>query len=78
MSGGTKKYCISEVNVAKTLLKAANFNKDSVHTQCILFKNVGHVFAAEVCVCVCVCLCVFVCVCVYVCLFLFTIKASPD
>ena len=46
--GNTKKYHISEVNVAKTLLKAANFNKDSVHTQCILFKNVGDVFAADV------------------------------
>ena len=46
--GDTKKYRISEINVAKTLLKAANFNKDSVHTQCILFKNVGDVFAVDV------------------------------
>ena len=44
----TKRQRISEVNVAKTLLKATNFNKDSVHTQCILFKNVGDVFAADV------------------------------
>ena len=46
--GGTKEYCISEVNFAKTLLKAANFNKDSVHTQRILFKNVVDVFAGDV------------------------------
>ena len=46
--GDTKRQRISEVNVAKTLLKATNFNKDSVHTQCILFKNVGDVFATDV------------------------------
>ena len=46
--GDTKRYRISEVNVAKTLLKAATFNKDSVHTQCILFKNVTDVYAADV------------------------------
>ena len=46
--GDSKWYRISEVNVAKTLLKAASFNKDSVHTQCILFKIVGDVFAADV------------------------------
>ena len=42
------RYRISEVNVAKTLLKAAKFVKDSVHTQYILFKNVGDVFAVDV------------------------------
>ena len=44
----TKRYRTSEVNVAKTLLKAAKFNKNNVHTQCILLKNVGDVFAADV------------------------------
>ena len=43
----TKRYCISEVNIAKTLLKVANFNKDSVHTQCIFFKNVRDKFEAN-------------------------------
>ena len=42
------RYCINEVNIAKTLLKAAKFVKGSIHTQCILFKNVGDVFAADV------------------------------
>ena len=46
--GDTKRYPISEVNVAKTLVNTVNFNKDSLHTQCILFKNVGDVFAADV------------------------------
>ena len=41
------RYRISEVNVAKILLKAAKFVKGSVHAQCILFKNVGDVFAAD-------------------------------
>ena len=46
--GDSKSYCVSEVNIAKTLLKAANFNKDSVHTRCILFKNARDVFAADI------------------------------
>ena len=46
--GDSKWYHISEVNVAKTLLKTVNFNKDSVHTRCILFKNAGDAFAADV------------------------------
>ena len=46
--GDTKRYRVSEVNNSKTLLKAANSNKDSVNTQCILFKKVGDVFAANV------------------------------
>ena len=46
--GYIERYCIGEVNVVKTPLKAANFNKDSLHTQCILFKNVRDVFAADV------------------------------
>ena len=43
----TKRYCISEVNIAKALLKVANLNKDSVHTQCIFFKNVRDKFEAN-------------------------------
>ena len=46
--GDTNRYRVSEVNNSKTLLKAANSNKDSVNTQCILFKKVGDVFAANV------------------------------
>ena len=42
------RYHISEVNVAKTRLKTSKFVKDSLHIQCILFKNMGDVFAADV------------------------------
>ena len=42
------RYHISEVNVAKTRLKTSKFVKDSLHIQCILFKNMEDVFAADV------------------------------
>ena len=46
--GDTKKFHICEENAAKTLLQAANSNKDSVYTRCILFKGMGDVYAADV------------------------------
>ena len=44
----TKKFRICEEHAAKTLLKAANFNKDSVYTRCIMFKGVGDMYAVDV------------------------------
>ena len=41
-------FCICEESAAKTLLKGATFNKDSVYIRCILFKSAGDVYAADV------------------------------
>ena len=46
--GDTKKFRICEEFAAKTLLKTANFNKNSVHTRCTLFKDVGDICPADV------------------------------
>ena len=46
--GDTKRYRISEDNRAKGLLRAATFNKDSVHTRIIFLKTIGDVFAEDV------------------------------
>ena len=41
-------FFIWEKSAAKTLLKAATFNKDSVYTRCILFKDVGDLYVRSV------------------------------
>ena len=43
-----KRYRISDLDPAKKLIKAANFNKDSVHTRIVYLKTTGDVFAADI------------------------------
>ena len=46
--GDAKRYRISDLAPAKNLIKAANFNKGSVHTTTVFLKIAGNVFAADV------------------------------
>ena len=46
--GVTKRFRVSEDDPAKNLLKAAAFNKDIVHTRCILYKTAKYIYAADV------------------------------
>ena len=46
--GDNKRLRICETRRAKLLLSAVKFNKDDVHTRCILYKVPGNVFAADV------------------------------
>ena len=45
--GDAKRYRISDLAPAKNLIKAANFNKDSVHTRIVFLRTDGDVFAAD-------------------------------
>lgn len=48
MSSDTKRYRICDEILAKNLIKATAFNKDSVYTRKIFLKTAGDVFAADV------------------------------
>ena len=43
-----KRYRISDLAPAKNSIKAANFNKDCVHTRIVFLKTAGDVFAADI------------------------------
>ena len=46
--GDAKRYRISDLAPAKNSIKAANFNKDSVHTRIVFLKTAGDVFVADI------------------------------
>ena len=46
--GDAKRYRISDLAPVKNLIKAANFNKDSVHIRIAFLKTAADVFAADI------------------------------